>query len=725
MENSKDLEMDQDVEQSNLTDWENEPTVRDFKTDLEAALSPHSAQVTKINGFLDNLNLTGTAKHKKEKGRSGVQPKLIRKQAEWRYASLSEPFLSTEDLFNVMPVTYEDRLPAIQNGLILNNQFNTQIDKVALVDEVIRTDVDEGTVIGRVGWDFAEEEQSVEVIEYAYNKPNQEQFMVLQQAMMLQQTDPGKYQSIVPASVKESLEVSVRTGEMLFAVAVNTTYETKMVTVRNQPTVTVCNFNNVIPDPSCEGVLDDARFVIYSFESSLDELEKSGKYENLDQIPKSAMRNPLMEPDHVTETGAEDFNFADEPRKRFTVYEYWGDWDIDGSGETKAIVASWVGDTMIRLNENPYPDKKHPFVSCQYLPVRRSVYGEPDGALLEDNQLVVGALQRGMIDVVARSANGQMGVAKDALDVINKRKFDQGKDYEFNPQAHPDRSFYMHTHPEIPQSAHILYQQQNAEAESLTGVTAFSQGMSGAALGDTATGVRGVLDAASKRELGILRRLASFFTQIGRKVISMNAVNLSEEEVVRITNDEFVRVRRDDLAGNFDLRLTISTAEDDNAKAQELAFMLQTMGANMDPGMAKIILSDIARLRKMPELGRRIEAFEPQPDPMAQRKAELENLLLEAQIQQAYSDSRETMADEELTRAKTVTERAKAINVQADTDKKNLDFVEQESGTNHERELQKQGEQARSNVQLKIIENALQQSTQPDSEESSTEKTDG
>jgi len=233
------------------------------------------------------------------------------------------------------------------------------------------------------------------------------------------------------------------------------------------------------------------------------------------------------------------------------------------------------------------------------------------------------------------------------------------------------------------------------------------------------------LDAATKRELGILRRLSSFFTQIGRKVIAMNAVNLGEEEVVRITNDKFARVRRDDLAGNFDLRLTISTAEDDNAKAQELAFMLQTMGANMDPSMAKLILSDIARLRKMPELARRIEAFEPQPDPMAQRKAELENLLLEAQIQQAYSESRETMADEELIRAKTVTERAKAINVQADTDKKNLDFVEQESGTNHARDLEKQGEQARSNVQLKIIENALQQSTQPDSEESSTEKTDG
>jgi len=39
---------------------------------------------------------------------------------------------------------------------------------------------------------------------------------------------------------------------------------------------------------------------------------------------------------------------------------------------------------------------------------------------------------------------------------------------------------------------------------------------------------------------------------------------------------------------------------------------------------------------------------------------------------------------------------AKAENLQSDTDKKNLDYVEQESGVTQERDLQKSGEQARS-----------------------------
>ena len=37
-----------------------------------------------------------------------------------------------------------------------------------------------------------------------------------------------------------------------------------------------------------------------------------------------------------------------------------------------------------------------------------------------------------MIDIIGRSANGQMGIRKDALDVTNARKFEQGADYKFN-----------------------------------------------------------------------------------------------------------------------------------------------------------------------------------------------------------------------------------------------------------------------------------------------------
>jgi hypothetical protein len=96
-----------------LTNWAKEPKLTELKQDLEDALPIHQKQVTKIDAWLDNLHVRNGAKPKPVKGRSSIQPKLIRKQAEWRYPALSEPFLSTDDLFNVSPTTWEDRDAAI------------------------------------------------------------------------------------------------------------------------------------------------------------------------------------------------------------------------------------------------------------------------------------------------------------------------------------------------------------------------------------------------------------------------------------------------------------------------------------------------------------------------------------------------------------------------------------------------------------------------------------
>ena len=192
---------------------------------------------------------------------------------------------------------------------------------------------------------------------------------------------------------------------------------------------------------------------------------------------------------------------------------------------------------------------------------------------------------------------------------------------------------------------------------------------------------------------------------MGRKFISMNAEFLSESEVIRVTNEQFVTIRRDDLAGNFDLKLSISTAEEDNNKAEELAFMLQTMGNNMDPKLSKMILSDIAKLRKMPDMAKKIEDYEPQPDPMMQEKLQLEIELLKAQIAKENAQAMSYQAGAQLDSAKAGTEGVKAANIAADTDQKNLEFVEQESGTKQARDLQKVGEQARSQAQLKVLDN--------------------
>lgn len=1009
MDNDIILDDAEETDISKLVDWENPPSLRDLQQDLESAQSAHSAHVVEVGKWLDILN--GVQPIKTKIGRSKLIPKLVRKQAEWRYAALSEPFLATDDLFTTSPATFEDKKSAEQNGLVLNYQINCKIDKVKFIDEYVRTSVDEGSVLVRVGWEFEEDTRKV-------------------------YTDVIKHQQVVGPDGQVVMQ-EVKTGEKS---------STKTITTKNQPVFDICDYRNTIIDPTCNGDIERASFIIYKFETSSSALKKDGRYKNLENVNFEST-SVLAEPDYTT-SDKSNFTFKDKARKKLLAIEYWGYWDIDNSGEVTSFVATWVGKTMIRMEKNPYPDKKLPFVLVQYLPRRKHLYGEPDAELIEDNQKIIGALTRGAIDIMGRSANGQQGIRKDALDVTNARKFDRGEDYKFNANVDPKQAFHMGVYPEIPRSLIEILGMQNNEAESLTGVKAFSSGISGVSLGsmldvnteipmadgsmhllrdiqagdqiigsdgrftevtishpiqlpkaayditftngatiksgvehlwtvkvsgtrrilrewhtvdtatlvkyfnkyadrvscdiyiprlhrprttqvtipmdayclgawlgdgaahgaritspdpqivqrfidngfpvslgasqnagaatefdimsaagniqnpdngqfignlstlhtqlrslnllkrygghkhipeayfttdyyvklellrglmdtdgyahsgafnvfcqgegqlkddvirllysmgtipriskclsadeqnrrkakygsslpiisrttsyeigftladnpffldrkakkykaprnnttfrilnivevdrvwmrcltvaakdslyavgkeftlthNTATGIRSALDATSKRELGILRRLSTGLTQIGRKVISMNAEFLEDEEIIRVTNEQFVEIDRNDLGGNYDIKLSISTAEADNEKAQELAFMLQTTGPNSDPGEVRMIRAEIARLRKMPELAKRIEEYQPQPDPLAQQMQMLEMEMLKARISNEQAKAQENTTDISLKEAKTATEQAKTRGMHSKADMDDLSFVQSESG---------------------------------------------
>jgi len=703
---AKQHDLDVDLsEPKKLVDWKNPPDLLELKADYDEAQSSHTSHVLDVDNWLSALNGEQTINNKK--GRSKIVPKLIRKQAEWRYASLSEPFLSTDDLFNTSPMTFEDKESAIQNQLLLNYQVNCKLDKTAFIDEYVRTAVDEGTTIVKVGWEYEDEIIEVEVPDFEY-QDSPESAQMHQQLHQMMEQDPQKFESEVSPEMKEAHRLTMENNIPVMPMQVGSHIEEEVKIIKNQPELEVCDYNNVIIDPTCLGNLDKANFVIYSFETSMAELKKDGRYSNLEHV---ILENaaPLAQPDHNLEDET-NFKFKDDPRKKIIVYEYWGYWDINDTGEVEPFIATWVGDVLIRMEENPFPDKKLPFVAVQYLPVRRHIYGEPDGALLEDNQKIIGAVTRGMIDIIGRSANGQMGIRKDALDVTNARKFEQGADYKFNSNVDPRQAFHMDTYPEIPNSALNMLNLQNNEAESLTGVKAFNSGISGAALGNTATGIRSALDAASKRELGILRRLADGINQIGRKIISMNAEFLSDEEIIRVTNDKFVAINREDLGGMYDIKLNISTAEADNEKAQELSFMLQTMGNNMDSSMSQIILADIARLRKMPDLAQQIKEYKPQPNPMAEQKAQLELQLLQAQIQNESAKAAENAVDVEYKKAKTQTEISKSRNLNSKSDLDDLNFVEQESGVGRQHEENMKNVDQQNNIDNKFADAILTES---------------
>lgn len=672
-----------------LTDWAKEPSVALLKQDLESAKSSHNAAIAKINHWRDILEVQGSAKPKEFPNRSKIQPKLVRRQNEWRYSALSEPFLGTDKLFEVRPATFEDADSARQNELLLNHQFRTYLDRVRFIDEYVRATTDEGTSILRVGWVRETRQEKVDAPVYEMREPSPEDLQKFQQFLAMEAEDPNGFAKQAHPDLVATVDYFKESGELKVHTQTGVQQVEVEKVVRNHPTLELVDPRNVFLDPSAGGDQTKAKFLVYSFETSRADLKASGiQYQNLDKV-LWGNNGPIDTTEHTPVTTDPTAQFSDKARQRIVAYEYWGFFDIAGNGELTPIVATWIGNVLIRLEKNPFPDGKIPFIFVNYLPKKRSVYGEADAEFLEDNQAVIGAAYRGIIDMLGRSANGQQGFAKGMLDPVNRARLDRGDDYEFNPSIHPQNGIVEHKFPEIPQSALLLLQQQNQEAESMTGVKSFHGGVSGDAYGPVAAGIRGMLDAASKREMAILRRLAGGLVEAAKRWISMNAVFLSEEEVVRTTNAEFVRVRRDELEGKFDLITDISTAEVDETKSQDLSFLLQTLGPVADINMVKMILAEITRLKRMPELSEAIRRFEPKPDPLEEKKKELEIAKLQAEIEEIQ--------------AKAAAARSKAAYTEAQADTEALAMVERADGIQHERDMEKVAAQAESQSTAQIV----------------------
>ncbi len=600
--------------------WSNEPTYQDLKNDLENSSSFHEEYKKKLLQYEEDRD--GGKEIQARPGKSVARPKVVRKNAEWKYPKLEDPFLNTEDMFEIRPRTWEDTKAAEQNELLLNYQWSTKINKVKLINDIVRYDVDDGSVIVKTGWEVEEKIVIILQEEPVYASP-EESLMMMEQAVRNGQMTIEEFQQKMFAG--EPMQIGVQEVEV----------EVPKIT-KNQPKYEVCNPANIIIDPTCEGYLEDANFIIHEYDTSIAELkseeyykdaetgEVAGVYHNLDLIKDEDGKAIFDE--HKSQA-YNDFKFTDKARKKLTAYEYWGYWDINGNDELVPIVATWVGEVLVRLEENPFPHKRLPFSMSTYMPVKKEVMGEPDAELLRDNQDSIGKLTRAIHDITAEQAVGQEFIDETLFpNMATRQQYEKGNTVYYRTGMNPKTAIYKNTVPPVPNSAMQVIQWQQADAESLTGTKAFSGGISGNALGDSVGGVRSALDATSQRELSILRRLSEMFKDMARLTIAMNQAYLSEEEVVRVTNEEFVTVRRDDLAGEFDLKIDVSTPEKDEDTANKLNMLLQTNAASMDPAEARIYRAKIAKLWKQPDLAKSIESYEPTPDPVQQ---ELQALALE------------------------------------------------------------------------------------------------
>ena len=608
-----------------------------LKSDMKAA---DILRLEWFNKISDYRNQTFGRPYGNEiKGKSQIVSQDIRKQLEWMIPSLADPFLSTPDIIKCNPITWEDVPSARQNELLLNTQFCRKFPRYNFLMKSLKVLAMEGTLVVQTGWDYEDEEVE---------------------------------------EMMETVVIDPETGEEIIIMAKQKVTKVK----KNQPTAVVCRNEDIYIDPTCMDNMDKCQFVIHRYETDLSSLRADGRYKNLDQVEKhegQVRDNGYYPQDHTY------FTFEDKARKKMVMYEYWGNYDVNEDGIAEPIVCSWIGNTVVRLQSNPYPDKKPPFIVVPFNAVPFQIYGDSLASVIGDNQKVKTAIIRGVIDNMAQSNNGQVGMKKGSLDIANRKKFLQGNNFEYNGDK---GDFWQGSYNQIPGSAFDVMTLMNNEIESQTGVKSFSGGITGNALGSSATGARGALDATATRRISLVRNIAeNLIKPLMRKWMSYNAEFLEAEEIVRITNEEFIPIKRDDLTGNIDIDISISTAEDNNAKSQELSFLLQTLGNTMPFEMTQMIIAEIAKLSRMPDLEKRIRDFKQEPDPAAQQmqQAEMERLALENQKLQseiARNNARagEDEIDIQLKMQKAQVEAAKARKLGSEADMTDLDFLLKNDG---------------------------------------------
>jgi len=675
-------------------DWENAPSRDDLYNDYAEAEPSQEAYRDKLKEYAETLNGGPDIKPNK-KGKSTVKSYLTREHAEWKKSSLSEAIHGTRDLIKVDPIGGEDVESAIQSGLLLNNQFNTKINKVKLVDDIVKTIVEEGTVIIKTGWEAELGVKMVEKEQPTYASP--EELMAMVEGGQL---PPEEAQAIIDSGQP------MQTGTEIV-------YVEEETLVKNQMSLEVCLNANVMVDPTCEGVIENANFVIHEFETSYAELkleeyykdeetgEESGYYYNIDLLE---FLGDDKDVDDAKSDASNQFYFKDKARKKIRAYEYWGYWDIQGDGVLVAIIATWVGKTLIRLQENPFPHQRIPFSMATYMPVKNTPHGEPDQALTKDYQDLTGRMLRAMNDKIAEDAVGQKFINSTVMGPIQKNQYEKGNDvWITNPSVPMDKIIWKNDISQVNDTPFNVIGFAADGASKLSGARAYATGQGGGK-SEPNSQQKDAMDAVAKRESAIQRRISAMLVDSTRMTLANCQVFMSEEEVVRTTGNQFITIHKDDVQGYFDISVSISTPEKDEDQATKIMTLMQTNGPSEDPEIKKINQIKMYELWGLPDVADAIRNMPPpQPDPIAQEmqalaleEQKLKNALLmkemekiDASIYEKMSRTEENIgADIELKLAKAEQANAAAEKNKAETDVIDQTFLNVESGQAREEKLE-------------------------------------
>lgn len=136
------------------------------------------------------------------------------------------------------------------------------------------------------------------------------------------------------------------------------------------------------------------------------------------------------------------------------------------------------------------------------------------------------------------------------------------------------------------------------------------------------------------------------------------------------------------------------------------------MGTDEDPEIRKMLRVEHLRLMKLPEAAKKLEDYQPQPDPMQEqaKKLEMERLALEneklkADIADKYARAGENEVDKEYKAWKAEVEKAKARKLASEADLADLKYLKDDNQYDRELDTEKFERQRQHDLDMMVIQN--------------------
>lgn len=616
-----------------------ETALKIAKIDFESAKEAKDGIDSKMQTWIDEYN--GEPYGNETNGHSKVVVKDIKKAVEWFLPNAVEPFVSKGRIVKLNGITPDDVQRASITEKLLNYQFVRNFNRYDFIYDCFKVGATEGTTVVKCGWDF-KEDVKIETLPSI----TEEQYMMLQA-------------DGVEVEMKDDGSVKV----------------TKRKTIVNKPTAKVIKNGRFFLDPTSDSI-DSADYTIEESDETMSSLRSAGIYDEdaLDKISLSDRNRDdssieLARNARGSDRGynVEDYESGDDSLKKMTMYEYYGLMDYNDDGIAVPIVLSWIGNIVIRFEENPYPDKKKPYIATPFTKTPFMFWGDALAEFISDGQFIRSGIMRAMLDNVAQSNTGFKFFRKGALDPVNKKKLQSG--IGGNIEINGDKNdMWDGNFNQMPQTVFNMFEMIQRENESLSGITNLAQGLDSRAL-SSATASSIASSSGQKRMMEIVRRYSELIKELMRKWISYNKAYLQPNEVIRISG-EFIEFTTDDIDGAYDIDITVGVDGIEENKANQMTMLMQQisgLAGNIDPSIIHSLLAKLADIWGFPEIAMKLENYQPpEPDPMQQEAAQMELEKLKAEVEKLKSETHENMSQANNTNT---TAKLRAYGLTEDTDK--------------------------------------------------------